>query len=70
MIISSLSSCKKLFPDMSEINYSIDAATKINPNKANGPDIVPAKFIIEKAIECGATSHHLFSAIPAWHTTI
>ena len=29
---------------------------KINPN---GPDIVPAKFIKETAIECGAMSHHL-----------
>ena len=33
---------------------------KIKPNIANGPDIVPAKFIKETVIECGAMSHHLF----------
>ena len=44
---------------MSEIKFAINAVTKINPNKANGPDIVPAKFINETAIECGDMSHHL-----------
>ena len=40
--MQNLPSCKKLFPDMTEINLNIDGVIKqlqkINPNKANGQD--------------------------------
>ena len=73
--MQNLPSCKKLFPDMTEINYDIDVVIKqlqkINPNKANCPDKVLARFLKETTMECGAMFHHLFlSVIPAWHTTI
>ena len=62
--MQNLPSCKKLFPDMTEINFDIDGIIKqlqkINPNKANGPDKVPARFLKETAMECGAMFHHLF----------
>ena len=48
--MQNLPSCKKCFPDM----------TEINPNKANGPDKVPARFQKETAMECGVKFHHLF----------
>ena len=62
--MQNLPSCKKLFPDMTEINFDIDGIIKqlqkINPNKANGPDKIPARFLKETAMECGAMFHHLF----------
>ena len=57
--MQNLPSCKKLFPDMTEINFDIDGIIKqlqkINPNKANGPEKVPARFLKETAMEllCG-----------------
>ena len=49
---------------MTEENLDIDGVIKqiqkINPNKANGPDKVPTRFLKENAIECGAMFHHLF----------
>ena len=46
-----LPSCKKVFPDITEINFDIDGVVKqlqrINHNKANGPDKVPARFLRE-----------------------
>ena len=46
---------------MTEINCDIDGVIKqlqkINPNKANGPDKVQARFIKETAMECGAMFH-------------
>ena len=54
---------------MTEINFDIDGVLKqlqkINPNKANGPDKVPDRFLKETAMECGAMEcgamfHHLF----------
>ena len=63
--MQNLPSCKKLFPDMIEVNFDIDGVIKqlqkINPNKANGPDKVPVRILKETAIECGAMFHHLFS---------
>ena len=62
--MQNLPSCKKLFPDMTEINFEIDGIIKqlqnVNPNKANGPDKVPPRFLKETAMECGAMFHHLF----------
>ena len=62
--MQNLPSCKKLFPDMTEINFDLDSVIKqlqkINPNRANGPDKAPARFLSENAMECGAMFHHLF----------
>ena len=62
--MQNLPSCKKLFPDMTEINFDIDDVIKqlqkINLNKANGPDKVPARILKETALECGAMFLHLF----------
>ena len=59
-----LSSCKKQFPDMTDICFYIDDVIKqlqkINLNKANGPEKIPARFLKETAMECGAMFHHLF----------
>ena len=46
--MQNLPSCEKLYPDMTEINFDIDGVIKQckkNPNKANGPDKVPARFL-------------------------
>ena len=49
---------------MTEINFNLDGVIKqlqrINPNKANGPDKVLARFLKETVMECGAMFHHLF----------
>ena len=41
---------------MPEINFGIDGIItqlqKINPNIANVPDVVPARFLKENALEC------------------
>ena len=67
--MENLPSCKKLFPDMTEINFDIDGIIKqlqkINPNKANGQ--------IPKRNRDGMRSYvssSVLSVIPAWHTTI
>ena len=48
---------------MAEINFDIDGVImqlqKINPNNANGPDKVRARFLKETAMECGDMFHHL-----------
>ena len=54
--MQNLPSSKKLFSYMTEINLDIDGIIKqlqkINPNKANGPDKVPARFLKETTMEC------------------
>ena len=49
---------------MTEINFDIDGVIKqlqrINPNNTIGPDKVPAIFLKETVMECGAMFHNLF----------
>ena len=42
------------------IDGFIKQLRKMNPNKANGPDEVPARLIEETVVEYGAMFHHLF----------
>ena len=52
--------CKNLSSLKETIDGIIKQLKKINPNKANGPDKVPARFLKETVMECGAMFHHLF----------
>ena len=49
---------------MTEINFYTDGVIKqlqkVNPNKTDGPEKVPARFLNETAMECGAMFHYLF----------
>ena len=62
--MQNLPSCNKLFPDMSEINFDNDGVIKqlqeIIHSKANGSGKVPAIFLKEAVMKCGAMFHHLF----------
>ncbi|KAJ8047922.1 hypothetical protein HOLleu_00041 [Holothuria leucospilota] len=50
---------------MPDISFSVEGIIKqfksINPSKASGPDLMPARLLKESAVECGDMFHHLFT---------
>lgn len=62
---TNLPPCTKRIPDMPDISFSVEGIIKqfksINPNKASGPDLMPARLLKESAVECGDMFHHLFT---------
>eukprot|EP00112_Aurelia_sp_Birch-Aquarium-sp1_P023361 Seg693.6 transcript_id=Seg693.6/GoldUCD/mRNA.D3Y31 product="LINE-1 retrotransposable element ORF2 protein" protein_id=Seg693.6/GoldUCD/D3Y31 len=53
------------YPSMDNINFGLEGVIKlfsgINPDKASGPDKLPARYLKETATETGKLYHHLFT---------